>query len=127
MNLGSRVQGATKHLKCRLLIAGTTAANLDDSFARRRLCRVRVVNIAAPVDIFEVQPFDAAHAELFLRSTKALDALEANDFAASAALAGELLKEHKSDRPLRLTLSRTAAALTGGQSSISPVWEPPGK
>ena len=52
VNLASRVQGATKYLKCRLLITGATQAKLDQSFATRRLCRVRVVNIAEPVALY---------------------------------------------------------------------------
>ncbi len=32
VNLASRVQGATKYLKCRLLVTGSDAAKLDDEF-----------------------------------------------------------------------------------------------
>src|SRR5438132_11366649 len=56
VNLASRVQGATKHLKTRLLITGATQARLDAGFEARRLGRVRVVNIHEPVDLYELPP-----------------------------------------------------------------------
>ena len=56
VNLASRVQGATKHVKCRLLITGATRQRLKDSFATRRLCQVQVVNIAEPVTLYELAP-----------------------------------------------------------------------
>src|SRR5207253_6509050 len=56
VNLASRVQGATKYLKTRLLVTGATQAPLDASVPKRRLCKVAVVNIAEPVDIYELVP-----------------------------------------------------------------------
>src|SRR5207302_3809188 len=56
VNLASRVQGATKHLKTKLLITGATHARLGTGFDARRLCRVRVVNIHEPVDLYELPP-----------------------------------------------------------------------
>ena len=49
VNLASRVQGATKYLKARLLVTGATRAVLGTAFAARKLCSVHVVNIAEPV------------------------------------------------------------------------------
>ena len=46
--------GSTKYLKARLLITEATQAHLDKSFATRRICQVRVVNIAQPVTLFEL-------------------------------------------------------------------------
>src|SRR5437762_9902858 len=56
VNLASRVQGATKHMKAGLLITEATRALLDDGYATRRLCQVRVVNIEQPVTLFELVP-----------------------------------------------------------------------
>jgi adenylate cyclase len=58
VNLGSRVEGATKHLGVGLLITGSTRAQLNQSFATRRLCRARVVGIAGEVELHEL------HAEI---------------------------------------------------------------
>jgi adenylate cyclase len=54
VNLASRVEGATKHLQVPILITGSTQARVGDEFATRRLCKVRVVGIAEPVDLYEV-------------------------------------------------------------------------
>src|SRR5262249_14941830 len=56
VNLASRVQGATKYLKNRLLVTGATYHRLGGDVPGRRLCRVRVVNIAEPVDLYELTP-----------------------------------------------------------------------
>ncbi len=54
VNLASRVEGATKQLGVPILITGATHARLVEPFATRRLCRVRVVGIDAPVELFEL-------------------------------------------------------------------------
>jgi adenylate cyclase len=54
VNLASRVEGATKHFGVPALISGSTRAHLGDGFATRRLCRVRVLGIAHPVDLYEL-------------------------------------------------------------------------
>ena len=55
VNLGSRVQGLTKYLQRSLLVTRATREQLGDDFIARRVVRVRVVNIAAPVDLYEVE------------------------------------------------------------------------
>ena len=54
VNLASRVEGATKQLGVPVLITGATRERLSDEFATRRLCRVRVVGIVEPVELFEL-------------------------------------------------------------------------
>lgn len=54
VNLASRVEGATKQLGVPVLITGSTWAQLGNAFATRRLCRVRVVGINEPVDLYEL-------------------------------------------------------------------------
>jgi adenylate cyclase len=54
VNLGSRVEGATKHLGVGILITGFTFERLSKTFAIRRLCRARVVGIAGEVDLHEL-------------------------------------------------------------------------
>src|SRR4051812_38517110 len=46
VNLASRVQGATKYLKAPLLVTKATHARLEGAMLARRVCGVRVVNIA---------------------------------------------------------------------------------
>src|SRR5437879_10778259 len=54
VNRASRVQGATKHLKTRLLITRATKDLLDAGFATRRITLAEVVNIEEPVELFEL-------------------------------------------------------------------------
>ncbi len=58
VNLASRVQGATKHFKARLIITGQTKLAIDETFATRRLGKVRVVHILEPVELYELVPDD---------------------------------------------------------------------
>ncbi|HEY4308044.1 MAG TPA: adenylate/guanylate cyclase domain-containing protein [Pirellulales bacterium] len=54
VNLASRLEGLTKHLGVAALVSESTWRKLGGAFATRRLCRVRVVGIASPLDVFEL-------------------------------------------------------------------------
>jgi adenylate cyclase len=55
VNLASRVEGATKQMGVSALITGATHAALGDhDLSTRRLCRVAVVGIDHPVDLYEL-------------------------------------------------------------------------
>jgi adenylate cyclase len=128
VNLGSRVQGLTKYLKCRLLVTRPTRAGLGDAFIARRVVKVRVVNIEGPVDLYEVEAADSEHRRhLFDESESALDQLEAGEFALAARKVGTILLDLPGDGPLLLTLSRASNALMQDGRGFDPVWEPPGK
>jgi adenylate cyclase len=128
VNLGSRVQGLTKYLKCRLLVTRATRDRLGDEFGARRVVRVRVVNIEEPVDLYEVEAVGSAERrQFFAEAEAALDALEAGDFHLAVQQAGALLLEHRDDGPLLLTLSRGTNALMQEGRGFDPVWAPPGK
>ncbi len=128
VNLASRVQGLTKYLKCRLLVTSSTRQQLGDAFLSRRVCKTRVVNIEAPVDLYEVEaPGSEQRRHLFAESEAALDALEGGDFALAARKAGTLLLDLRGDGPLLLVLSRASGALIQDGRDFNPVWEPPGK
>jgi adenylate cyclase len=84
VNLASRVEGATKSLGVPLLITGSTRTQIDDTFATRRLCKVRVVGIVGAVDLYEVHSADGVVAE-WIKARDAYEAAlrcyEAGDFA----------------------------------------------
>jgi adenylate cyclase len=55
VNLAGRVEGATKQVGVPILITGSTHDALGDhGFATRRLCKVAVVGIDGPVDLYEL-------------------------------------------------------------------------
>jgi adenylate cyclase len=127
VNLASRVQGLTKYLKCRLLVTAATRDRLGAGFAARRVVKTRPVNIAKPVDLYEVVAAGDEQEALFRETEAALEALESREFARAALAAGAGLHLHPGDGPLRLTLARAAAMLVNEEAAFDPVWVPPGK
>lgn len=128
VNLASRVQGATKYLQSRLLITGATQAKLNAGFGTRRLCRVRVVNIAEPVALYElVGPSDPGWSTLQQEYEKALAAFERKDFNAASRILGNLRGAYPDDGPALVLLSRAVNALVEKSPEFDPVWELPGK
>ncbi len=112
VNLASRVQGVTKYLKSSILITGDTVAQIGPEIQRRRLARVRVVNIEAPVDLYElVAEADASWCQLRDRYEEALAFLERSEFLMATKCLGNLIAEHPDDGPSQLLLSRAVDAL----------------
>ena len=100
VNLASRIQGMTKHLRCGLLVSAATARQLGDGFVTRRIVKARVVNIETPLDLYEVERTGTPERqEFFAASQAALDALEAGRFAEAARAAGTLLTATRYRRP----------------------------
>jgi adenylate cyclase len=135
VNLGSRIQGATKHVRTRLLISGETRARLPDGWAAgrlRRLCRVRVQNILAPVELHELSDRSGpVWEDLRHGYERALEAFEAGQLPEAARVLGELLSQHPEDGPARLLNLRVAEALMAPPSDPGAVrdfvWTLPGK
>ena len=122
VNLGSRVQSATKQMKCELLVSGETARQLDAQFSTRRLCRIQVVNIKNPVDLHELvapEPPDWQH---FKESYEtALRAFEMADFQQATRLLGNILGSYPDDSPTLLLIKRVTEAMTD-PDNFSKVW-----
>ena len=128
VNVASRTQGVTKYLKCRLLVTGPVREHLTtDEFAARRVLRTRLVNIATPVDLYEVAAAGSEVEDFFRASEEALVTLERLDFAAATRQAGALLESHPNDGPSILTLSRATDALVRDGQGFDELWMPPGK
>jgi adenylate cyclase len=128
VNLASRVQGATKYLKVPAIITGFTRRLLDDSFLTRRLCRVRVVNIVEPVDLFELDcGTEPSVRERFAHYEEALAAFDAGGFSAATKILGNLLAAWPGDGPSLVLLSRAVDCMIREPKDFSAVWELPGK
>jgi adenylate cyclase len=127
-NLASRVEGATKYLRVPLLITGTTRAKLSEGFATRRLTRVKVVNIAEPVDLVEL-PADVPESWNELRDgyEAALADFEGGRMLDATHRLGPLLVAHPNDGPALLLLTRAVQALQPNAPPFDPVWVLPGK
>ena len=126
VNVGSRIQGMTKYLKCPLLVARETRTAASDLVARR-VVFARLTGMKQERDLYELADPASGKAAFFGESEAALDALEAGRFAEAAQNAGKLLREHPGDGPLQLILSRASQALLTDGVGFEKVWVPPGK
>ncbi len=128
VNLASRVQGATKYLKTAVMITGSTQAQLDASFLTRRLCKVEVVNIAEPVDLYELAtPGQMDWTQFRASYESALSEFEAQEFHKAARTLSNLLVLHPDDGPSLLLLSRAVSCLVEEPETFDAVWRLPGK
>jgi adenylate cyclase len=127
-NLASRVQGATKYLKAKLLVTGATRAQLGDEYPARRIGKVRVVNIAEPVELYELAPPDRPDWAVLRREYEvALEAFEREEFGSVARVLGNLMLSFPGDGPSLLLLSRAVTCLVEEPAAFDAVWELPGK
>lgn len=132
VNVCSRVQGATKYLKTGILVTSATHESLDNSLACRRLCQVRMLNIAQPITLYELCPQPSKEwRATAARYEEALDEFEQQRFSRATAILGELLEVSSDDGPATVLLSRAASLLAdqlaGRAAAFDPVWELPGK
>jgi adenylate cyclase len=128
VNLASRVQGATKYLKCPLLVTEHTHARLDGRFRTRRLCLVRVVNIEKPVHLYELMPENyPGGASLKQQYETALQEFTDKQFRPAARTLASLLADVQEDAPAQVLLKRAVIALVDGPEKDHPVWDLPGK
>ncbi len=131
VNVGSRVQGATKYFHANLLLTGATQRFLSPKWkqgAMRRLCKVQVNNIQEPVELFELAPkIQAGWTKLRTRYEKALTNFESGEFEAASAALGKLLADDPADGPSLVLLSRVADAILSPSEDFNPVWTLPGK
>jgi adenylate cyclase len=128
VNLASRIQGATKFLRCPLLVTEFTKNRLNDTFLTRRLCKVRVVNIEQPVNLYELAASGAAGwLELKTIYEEALLHFEQREFRDAAQRLGGLMSSHPHDGPALILMARAVNLLVEQPVDFDPVWELPGK
>jgi adenylate cyclase len=128
VNLASRVQGANKYLKTKLLITGSVQAQLGPGFDVRQLCRARVVNIAEPVNLYElVGQGTAVWKDLKTGYEEALSHYESKEFRPAARILGRLCTEHPHDGPALFLMSQAVRCMVEEPAVFDPVWVLPGK
>jgi len=128
VNLASRVRGATKYLRTDLLVTDSTMSKLGDEFHARRVCRVKVINIERPVDLFEIfveAPYNWN--ELKTRYEHALELFESQEFMRASRELGLLMTQFAEDGPSLQLLSRSVPCLVDPEADRNPVWRLPGK
>ena len=131
VNLASRVQGVTKYLKAPLLVTEATRSKLDPELLTRRIGKVKVVNIAEPVEIYELLPTPAPGllepAQRMCRDYEAaLAAFERNEPREALTIVARVYRENPDDGPALVLLSRVINCLVEADKCHA-VYEPPGK
>src|SRR5262249_33216823 len=100
VNVGSRVQGATKYLKAHVIVSKATYDALKGKFLSRRLGKVKVVNINEPVELYQIVPADTADwQELKSRYEEALTLYEVGNPSEAARKLGRLMADHGAKGP----------------------------
>lgn len=130
VNLGSRIQSATKLLRTPVLATSETVRGVGEPIPSRRLGRVRVRNIAEPIELHEL--FGAGRSgwvDLKIRHEEALEHFENGRFTQAAAVLGDLLVAYPGDGPSLLLMSRVVAAMmaTSVGDAFDPIWDLPGQ
>jgi adenylate cyclase len=128
VNVASRVQGATRYLRSGMIVTAATKQRLGAEFPTRRLCKVRVVNIAEPIELFELRAEpDRDWQAVCKKYEQGLKQFEARDFQGAAATLGQLLADNPDDAPALILLSRAVNQLVDSDVEFSEAWELPGK
>src|SRR5262245_29818447 len=127
VNLASRVEGATKQFGVQLLITGSTRSQLGDTFATRRLGKVRVVGIQGVVDLFELHA-ETADAEWTGRRDayeQALGLYETSQFGNACSAIYPLLtnQEGNYDVPSLNLVTRAVEAIKNPPEKFDGVFE----
>jgi class 3 adenylate cyclase len=128
VTVASRVQGATKYLRTNLLATGPTLHQLGGRFPARRVCRVRVVNVRQPVELYEILPLDGPQPQsLRDRYEAALTEFENTNCLGAARILGQLLVDEPTDGPTLMLMKRVVDELLEPRPEFDPAWELPGK
>lgn len=110
VNLASRVQGVTKYLRTQLLATEATWDRLGASKTGRRIGKVRMVNIAEPVELFELaSASQPGFAQLRAGYESALVEFERKGFREASTILGALLPAFPDDGPSLVLLSRVVS------------------
>ncbi len=123
VNLASRIQGVTKQIGVPGLITGETAklAQRAAAFQMRRLAKIRVVGIAAPIELYQLCENESQR-NLCARYEEALKAYEAGDLKLAAGRLASVVQDYPDDRPTIILLSRTVELLTQPDREFDAVW-----
>jgi adenylate cyclase len=123
VNVASRVQGASKYFKSSLLITRATRDRLGAGFNLRRLGAAKVVNIAEPIELYELSsPHPTDIPELCSAYEEALAAFEAREFRKATGILGRLVYVHRDDGPSFALLARAISCLVDEPEAFDPAF-----
>jgi adenylate cyclase len=124
VNLASRVQGATKHFRCKLLVTGQTQAQLDRTFLTRMLGQVKLVGLNQPVELHELFARDWPFAAAAKREYEmALGLFEQRQFAQAARTLINWRGECPTDDAVLPLIERAVKGMVAGCPPEDEVWQ----
>jgi adenylate cyclase len=124
VNIGSRLQGACKHLGVRCLAAAASVETIKDKVATRRLAKLRVVGIQESLSVYEcVTNVDETWTVFRDEYEAALVDFELGRPGETVHRLGRLLQSYPTDRPSAILLAKAARQLTDPNMSLETVWE----
>lgn len=99
VRIAIRAEQATRDLGTQILITQSTAAQLDEGFATRRLLPLSTSDSAVPIELFELAAdIPADWVEIKRRYAAALEAYDKGDIPTATRLLAKILSNHPSDR-----------------------------
>ena len=123
VNQAARVQGATKLVGSPLIVTKRTADLVGSAFPLRRLCTATTVNIAEPVEFYELPSApDDGWQKLKAQYEQALSLFERSKFREAMALLINLAGDFPSDIPTMNLLQRSMAFFQNPPEKLDSVW-----
>ena len=123
VNVGSRLQSATKQLGVDCVASEATVIAAQQQSDCRRLTKLSVVGIEQAIDVYEVMNNPTDSSRTLSRSYElALADFEAQNFGEAARRIGELFRTHRDDRPCKKLLVRAVKELDEPSENFSPIW-----
>ncbi len=129
VNLGSRIQEATKKLHCMIIMSQATRDKLPGNPSVRRLSKVRLRNIEAVQELFQLMSSEPESNCFQLRTgyETALKHFEAGRYPEALAVIGQLMLDNPNDGPCLHLSKRIVQAMTAaqqGEAQSSPeIWD----
>jgi len=122
VNVGSRLQSATKQLGIDCIASGETVHAAGQVASCRRITKLSVVGIDQAVEVYEVVGEKTDSWEFLSKSYDlALVDFEAKRFGEAARRIGELIQTYPNDRPSKKLLSRAVKELDEPSDNFSPM------
>ena len=123
VNIGSRLQGACKHLGVRCLAANASIEGLRNNFHTRRLAEISVQGIKETLQVYEcVKQADDQWCCFRDEYEAALADFEAGRPGETVHRLGRLLQSFPNDRPSAILLAKAARRLTDPELVADTIW-----
>jgi adenylate cyclase len=124
VNFGSRIQSATKQLGVSCIATGETLRAAGQLSNWRRLAKLGVVGIDAPVGVYEIVLDDSSEWKAMTQSYHtALEHFEQQRFHEAARTIGALLPEYPTDLPCRKLLARVLIEVDEPTVGFNGLWK----